>query len=137
MSEDIPPLSCDTCRWADPTVLDSVDGEPAAVLLCRRHPPIPVADEAGVGPAWPLVHNTDWCAEHTPPVTTVIMAATTGLVVSRARPDRYGRMWQCQWRGCPQPVRAWTETGVLRRARRYRRRQRRDVLVSLGHKVSL
>lgn len=60
--------SCGTCRFADPTVLPEVDHSgPAAVLLCRRMPPTPVAEDdgegGGVAPAWPIVHEGEWCGE--------------------------------------------------------------------------
>lgn len=60
-------LSCDTCRYADPAVLDDVDDNgPAAVLLCRRHPPIMVVHEDAAAPVWPVVADSDWCGDHIP-----------------------------------------------------------------------
>jgi hypothetical protein len=61
--------TCDTCRYADPTVIANLDGEgPDAVLLCHRYPPVMVADDDGFGPIWPLVNETNWCGEHIPRV---------------------------------------------------------------------
>lgn len=60
-------LSCDSCRYSDPTVFDDVDGQgPAAALLCRRYPPIMIFDGDAAGPIWPVVEGTDWCGDHTP-----------------------------------------------------------------------
>lgn len=61
-----PATECRTCRYSDPTVLSNVDDTgPAAVLLCRRYPPVPVyeADTEGTAPSWPLVHEQEWCGE--------------------------------------------------------------------------
>lgn len=38
----------------------------------------------------------------------------------RGRPDRWLRTWQAEWDGCKRAPRAWTERGVLRKARRWR-----------------
>lgn len=57
--------ACETCRYADPTVVANLDGAgPEAVLICRRYPPAMVEDDGGYGPVWPLVNDSDWCGEH-------------------------------------------------------------------------
>lgn len=38
--------------------------------------------------------------------------------------DRWFRTWQAEWETCRTAPRAWTEAGVLRKARRWRRNER-------------
>ena len=35
-------------------------------------------------------------------------------------PDRWRRSWQAEWEGCKRAPRAWTESGVHRKALRWR-----------------
>lgn len=40
----------------------------------------------------------------------------------RPSTDRWRRNWQAEWEGCRWAPRAWTKTGVIRKAKRWRAR---------------
>lgn len=59
----MPDPSCDSCRFADISMIDEVDMGETPHRICRRYPPQMVGGHDYAGSSFPLVHEGDWCGE--------------------------------------------------------------------------